>query len=65
MTGATTTTGLQSLVNFANEYILKHGLRLYRTTTNYVITGKMPFKYVPEWYTGEDKLNIVDNILAQ
>jgi hypothetical protein len=56
-----TVTGLQHLINTANEYILKNGLRFNAKKTVCVINGKLPFTQTPKWYINESLLIIEDN----
>ena len=58
----TTVPGLQNLIDKANAYVMKHGLRFNPLKTNCVIAGKMPFLETPNWHIGDTTLNIESNL---
>ena len=57
-----TVPGLQNLIDKANAYVMKHGLRFNPLKTNCVIAGKMPFLETPNWHIGDTTLNIESNL---
>ena len=59
---STTVTGLQTLINVANEYIVKHGLRFNPKKTNCIVNGNVPFMSAPKWSIEDDNLEVVDNM---
>ena len=57
-----TITGLQSLINFANEYITKHGLRFNPDKTLCMTFGKSNFNN-RKWFLEDSCLREVDNLM--
>ena len=47
---STTVSGLQNLMDTANEFITQHGLRFSPLKTNCLIQGKNPFDKIPSWF---------------
>ena len=58
---STSVTGLQGLINCANMYVTKHGLKFNPGKTKCLITGKNPFVSIPSWYLNENILQICEN----
>ena len=50
--------GLQILIDYANEYISKHGLRFNPTKTECVIFGKQFLVPEPRWYLHDSLVNV-------
>ena len=59
---STTVSGLQSLMDTANEYITQHGLRFSPLKTNCLIQGKNPFDKIPSWFLKNNKISIKSNV---
>ena len=59
---STTVTGLQNLINHANNYVTNHGLSFNASKTVCYIHGKNPFTVQPEWIINGEKLQITENI---
>ena len=57
-----TVTGLQKLINIANEYVYDHGLRFNPAKTNCMIMGGNPFTTEPVWTIDNVPLNVSANI---
>ena len=53
---STTVTGLQNLINIANEFIVQNGLRFNPNKSTCITFGKIPFIYQPKWFNGDDQL---------
>jgi hypothetical protein len=62
LVASTTVTGLQKLIDYANEYVTNHGLSFNPAKTTCLIHGKNPFTIQPEWYIDGEKLQISDHI---
>ena len=59
---STTTTGLQCLIDCANTYVTKCGLRFNPGKTKCTIIGKNPFVCMPTWSINGTPLEICDTI---
>ena len=57
-----TASGLQKLINSANNYVLNYGICFNPKKTNCVIVGKNPFTIEPSWYIDDCKLSIRSNM---
>ena len=53
---STTVTGLQNLINIANEFIVQNGLRFNPNKSTCITYGKIPFICQPKWFIGDDQL---------
>ena len=58
---STPVTGLQGLINCADMYVTKHGLKFNPGKTKCLITGRNPFVSIPSWYLNENILQICEN----
>ena len=59
---STTVSGLQSLMDTANEFITQHGLRFSPLKTNCLIQGKNPFDKIPSWFLKNSKISVKSNV---
>jgi exonuclease III len=59
---STTVSGLQNLINVANDYVIKCGLRFNAQKTTCVINGNSPFLNKPKWYIETNELSVDYNI---
>jgi exonuclease III len=59
---STTVTGLQSLIDKANEYIVNHGLSFNSKKSSCIILGKNYFVKEPSWSINGDTINTHDEI---
>ena len=59
---STTASGLQNLINCADNYITEHGLKFNSSKTKCIIYGKDPFVTEPEWHINNTILHIAQNI---
>ena len=58
---STSTTGLQTLINTANEYITSHGLRFNPGKTKCATVGKKTLSH-PGWFLNNNKLDESDRV---
>ena len=59
---STTTTGLQKLIDKANEYIVNHGLSFNSKKSSCIVFGKHYFVNEPSWVINGDTIKICDEI---
>ena len=59
---SSTATGLQNLINFANEYVSSHGLSFNAKKSNAVIFGKCYLKPYPTWTINDCIISNVNEI---
>ena len=59
---STTITGLQFLIDEANEYIQNHGLKFNPQKTECMMCGPNPFSCDPKWTIGSVPLNVVPSV---
>ena len=59
---STRVTGLQSLIDSANSYMIEHGLSFNSAKTTCLIYGKNPFTERPQWQMNNQVLNLTDNL---
>ena len=58
----TTVTGLQELVDTANAYVNRHGLRFNPAKTSCMTIGRNRLSHTPTWTIDQTSLSIVDGI---
>jgi hypothetical protein len=59
---STTASGLQKLIDCADNYITRHGLRFNPGKTQCIIYGTNPFTVNPKWHIKGTELQICNNI---
>ena len=59
---SSTVTGLQSLINFANNYVTEHGLSFNATKSNCITFGKCYLQPNPVWSVNNCNINNVDQL---
>jgi hypothetical protein len=57
-----TVSGLQGLINYANEYIKSHGLNFNNSKTKCITFGKQYFTCPPNWFMNNSRLCSEDSI---
>ena len=62
MLASTTASGLQSLIDCADNYITRHGLRFNPSKTKCIIYGANPFIYDPKWHIQGTELQVCSTI---